>query len=288
LLRIFKLCAIALIKCSQMSIQNILDYGCKPYICTYKHIASAFELRPFGFELVPFFDGIREAPFHFAYLRSNSIAFDAELGMPHWVYVDFVLLQTAAIGFMLHKDQFPKELLARFSADPDVDLAKLEYLPISGQTAGLAADGKTWTGVSLFSLARYIPDLKSLGIATHTRALALKAYRAHTFVGVTQYDNPAIAIHGKTTQALFIKQPMVWIHPRTHMTFVYEQQINFTLDGLRGQEPMAYSFLLRADDRQAKEQIASGIAEGRRYQIVAPFRIVQDGAIFVPIRELVP
>jgi hypothetical protein len=46
--------------------------------------------------------------------------------------------------------------------------------------------------------------------------------------------------------------------------------------------------LLRADDRQAKEQIASGIAEGRRYQIVAPFRIVQDGAIFVPIRELVP
>lgn len=271
-----------------MGLQQLLDFGCKPYICTSRHITPAFEMRPFGADLVPFFDGPEETQFHLAYIRSNSIAFDADLGMPHWVYIDYVLLQTAAVGLMLPKTHFPKDLLVKFEADCLLDLSRLDYLPISGQTAGLAADGKTWTGVSLFSLAKYIPGLKSLGVATHTRALALRTYRARTFVGITQYDNPAVAIHGKTTQALFIKQPMVWIHPRTHMTFIYEQEIDFTLDGLRGQEPMAYSFLLRADDIEAKERISLGLAQGHRYQIVAPFRIVQNGAVFLPIRELLP
>jgi hypothetical protein len=179
----------------------------------------------------------------------------------------------------------PQELIAKFAADPELDISKLEELPISGQTAGLAADGKTWTGVSLFSLSKYLPELKSLGIGTHTRALALKTYRARNFVGITQYDNPAVAIHGKTTKGLFIKQPMVWVHPRTHMTFIYEQEIDFTLDGLAGQEPLEYSFLLRADDLAAKERIAEGLAKGRRYQIVAPFRIVEGGQVFLPIRE---
>jgi len=270
-----------------MSLQALFDFGCRAYICTSRHIVPAFDMRPFERDLTPFFDGPAETPFHLAYIRSNSIAFDADLGMPHWVYIDYVLLQTAAIGFMLPKAKFPKELLAKFEADALIDLKKLEYLPISGQTAGLAADGTTWTGVSLFSLAKYFPALKSLGVATHTRALALRAYRAKKFVGITQYDNPAVAIHGKTTQAFVIKQPMVWIHPRTHMTFIYEQEIDFTLDGLRGQESMEYSFLLRADDRQAKEKIADGLANGRRYQIVSPFRLVKDGSVYLPIREIV-
>jgi hypothetical protein len=269
-----------------MSLHELIRYGCKPYICTSSHIAHAFEMRPFGAQLTSFCDEPDQTAFHFAYVRSNSIAFDADLGMPHWVYIDYVLLQTAAIGFMLPKRLIPDELLAKFEADPLIALSKLEYLPISGQIAGLAADGKTWTGVSLFSLARYLPELKSLGIATHTRALALRAYQAKNFVGITQYDNPAVAIHGKTTRAFFIKQPMVWIHPRTHMTFIYEQEIDFTLDGLHGQEPVEYSFLIRADDREAKERIAEGLSRGNRYQIVAPFRMIHDGAVFLPIREI--
>lgn len=269
-----------------MSLEKLLEYGCKPYICTSQHITAAFEMRPFGVELNPFFDGPEQTPFHLAYIRSNSIAFDADLGMPHWVYIDYVLLQTAAVGFMLPIAKLPKGLMARFEADTLLDLTNLEYLPISGQTAGLAADGITWTGVSLFSLARYLPDLKSLGLATHTRALALQAYQAKKFVGITQYDNPAVAIHGKTTPALFIKQPMVWIHPRTHMTFIYEQEIDFTLESLRGRQAMEYTFLLRADDLSTKEQIAEGLLQGRRYQIVPPYRIVEEGEVFLPIREM--
>jgi hypothetical protein len=269
-----------------MTLSALIKYGCKPYICTSRHISHVFDMRPFDVPLTQHYDGSDETQFHLAYMRSNSIAFDADLGMPRWVYIDFVLLQTAVVGFTLPKRFMPPELIAKFAADSELDLSKLDDLPISGQTAGLASDGKTWTGVSLFSLSKHLPELKSLGIATHTRALALKAYKARTFVGITQYDNPAVAIHGKTTKGLFIKQPMVWIHPRTHMTFIYEQEIDFTLDGLAGQEPLEYSFLLRADDLAAKERIAEGLAKGRRYQIVSPFRIVDGSQVFLPIREI--
>ncbi len=273
--------------CSLMGLEALLKLGCKPYICTSQHITSAFDMHPLGVELTPFFDGEEQTQFHLAYIRSNSIAFDSDLGMPHWVYIDYVLLQTAAIGFMAPKGLLPEGLIQTFKADALLDLSKLDYLPISGQTAGLAADGKTWTGVSLFSLAKYIPQLKSLGLATHTRALALKAYQAKTFVGITQYDNPAVAIHGKTTRAFFIKQPMVWMHPRTHMTFIYEQEVDFSLDGLRGDEHGEYTFLLKADDRAAKERIADGLKRGYRYQIVPPFRLLRDAGVFLPIREIV-
>jgi hypothetical protein len=181
-----------------MSLEQLLKAGCKPYIVTSSHLVSSFEMRPFDVPLTPFFDGEKETGFHLAYIRSNSIAFDADLGMPHWVYIDYVLLQTAAVGLMYPRERLPAEILARFQADTSFDVHALEYLPISGQTAGLAADGETWTGVSLFSLGKYLPELRSFGIATHTRALALTAYRAKKFIGITQYDNPAVAIHGKT------------------------------------------------------------------------------------------
>lgn len=266
-----------------MSLQQLLASGCKPYIATSSHLVASFDLTPFGVPLTPFFDGQDERKFHLSYIRSNSIAFDADLGMPHWVYIDYVLLQTAAIGFMYPKDKIPAPLLEKFAADTQLTIDEHEYLPISGQTAGLAADGETWTGVSLFSLARFLPELRSFGVATHTRAIALAAYKAKKFVGITQYDNPAVAIHGKTTKALFIKQPMVWIHPRTHMTFIYEQEIDYSLDSLRVSGEDNYTFLLKADDQLKKQEIQEGIAAGKRYQIVPPFRVEKEDGIYVPI-----
>lgn len=266
-----------------MGLQHLLNAGCKPYIVTSSHLVSSFEMNPFGVPLTPFFDGEKETNFHLSYIRSNSIAFDADLGMPHWVYIDYVLLQTAAVGLMFPVEKLPPVLMEKFKADSSFDLQALEYVPISGQTAGLAVDGETWTGVSLFSLAKYLPELRSFGIATHTRALALAAYRAKKFIGITQYDNPAVAIHGKTTRALYLKQPMVWIHPRKDMTFIYEQEIDFSLTTLKDTPHGEYSFLLKADDRLKKEEIAAGILQGFRYQIVPPFRIEREDGVYLPI-----
>jgi hypothetical protein len=70
------------------------------------------------------------------------------------------------------------------------------------------------------------------------------------------------------------------------MTFIYEQEIDFSLDGLRSSKDGEYTFLLKADDRAGKERIAQGLSRGQRYQIVPPFRIVSDDGVYLPIREI--
>ncbi len=268
-----------------MSIKALFDFGCIPYIATSEYLLPCFNLSPYGHELVPFCDGPDKTNFHLAYIRSNTLAFEADLSMPNWVYIDYVILQTACIGFMLEKKKIPNHLLAQFDSDPLVDLDTLEYVPISGQTAGLTADKETWQGCSLFSLAKHIPELKSLGIATYTRALALEALGAKKFRGITQYDNPAVSIHGKTTKEFFIRQAIVWLHPRTHMTFIYEQEIDYSLDSLKDRPEEEYSFLMSAYDGEAKRKIEKGLREGKSYKIVPPFQIKKGDDVFLPIKE---
>lgn len=268
-----------------MSIQALFDFGCIPYITTSDFLLPCFNLKPYGYELTPFCDGKDKSNFHYAYIRSNTIAFEADLSMPNWVYIDYVMLQTACVGFMLKKSKVPNSLLAQFDSDPLVDIEKLEYVPISGQIAGITADKETWQGCSLFSLSKHIPELKSLGVATYTRGLTLEAIRAKKFRGITQYDNPAVSIHGKTTKEFYIKQPIVWLHPRTHMTFIYEQSVDYSLDSLRAPKDQEYSFLMSAYDGEAKKRIEQGLKNGISYKIVPPFQIKKGDDILLPILE---
>ncbi len=269
-----------------MSLEKLIEYGCVPYIATSAHLLPHFNLEPFGYRVTPFIDGPEYVNFHHAYVRSNTVAFEADLNMPEWVYIDYVLLQTAAVGFMVERSKASHSLLSQFDSDPLVDLEKLEYIPISGQTAGLTADGETWLGCSLFSLAKHFPELRSLGLATFTRGLALKCYGAKKFRGITQYDNPAVGIHGKTTKAMKIIQPIVWLHPRTHMTFLYEQELDYDINALSTPDPEEYDFLLSAYDLEKKKEIEQGLAAGKQYRIVSPFRIVDGENVFLPIQEI--
>ena len=268
-----------------MSIQALFDFGCIPYIATSEYLLPYFDLKPYGFDLMPFCDGPDKTNFHHAYIRSNTLAFEADLSMPQWVYIDYVLLQTACVGFMVEKSKVPNQVLAQFDADPLVCLDDLNYVPVSGQTAGLTVDKETWQGCSLFSLAKHFPGLKSLGLATYTRALALEAYRAKKFRGITQYDNMAVSIHGKTAQEFFIRQAIVWLHPRTHMTFIYEQIPNYDLANLKNREDEEYTFLMSAYDFEAKKRIEEGLRNGKNYKIVPPFQINKNDEIFLPILE---
>lgn len=268
-----------------MSIEALLENGCIPYIATSEHLLPCFNTKPFGYTLTPYCDGPDKTNFHQAYIRSNTLAFEADLTMPQWVYIDYVMLQTASIGFMIERKRVPNNVLAQFDADPLVEVGELDFVPISGQTAGLTADKETWQGVSLFSLAKHFPDLRSLGLGTYTRALALEAFGAKKFRGITQYDNSAVSIHGKTAKEFFIKQAIVWLHPRTHMTFIYEQEPSFTLDDLRPREAEEYSFLISAYDFEAKKRIEAGLREGKRYKIVPPFQIKKGDDLLLPIVE---
>ena len=268
-----------------MSLEALFEKGCIPYIATSESLLPFFNTTPFGQELRPFCDGPDKINFHHAYTRSNTLAFEADLSMPGWVYIDYVLLQTACVGLMIERSKVPNNILAQFDADPLVSVGELEYVPISGQTAGLTADKVTWQGCSLFSLAKHFPELKSLGVATYTRALALETYGAKKFRGITQYDNPAVAIHGKTTKEFYIQQAIVWLHPRTHMTFIYEQEPDFDVNNLATPKDEKYDFLMSAYDSSAKQEIEKGLKEGKRYKIVPPFQIRKGDDILLPIVE---
>ena len=69
------------------------------------------------------------------------------------------------------------------------------------------------------------------------------------------------------------------------MTFTYEQEIDFELNSLKEREPEPFTFLLRSDDLAKKEEITEGMARGKKYRIVPPYRIVEGSTIFLPILE---
>jgi hypothetical protein len=201
--------------------------------------------------------------------------------------IDCALMQSAIVGFTRAKKDIPDALLEHYEADPRIDLTKLERIPVSGQIASPATGKGTFIGISLFSLGRQIADEQYLGL--YTKALALEVYRARQdglFLGISQYDNPALKIHGRFSSRMEIEQAMVPLHPKKEMTLVYKMKIDYDPYDLDAR-PTAVSptFWLNARDSETKREIQRGLREGKRYQIAPPFAVQRDGEIFLPIVE---
>ncbi|NDC37565.1 MAG: hypothetical protein EBZ48_05885 [Proteobacteria bacterium] len=264
--------------------------GYRPYIATSARLLPHLNLTPFGVEPAIFTaEESRHVPFHEAYLLSNSLSFKSpDLRMPNWVLIDCVLMQTAVVGFMWPKAQMPVELLRFYRDDPKIDLDSLKYLPVSGQVASITADHQSYFGFSLFSLGRQISGIEKLGM--YSRALALEVYKLSgggRFFGISQYDNPALRIHGRFSPAMEIYQTTVPLHPKRDMTLIYTMQIDFdphTLDTPQPQE--SADFKLKADDAAAKHELQELMKRGKRFRIVPPFQITQDNQLFLPIKEI--
>jgi len=263
--------------------------GYLPYVATSERLLPCFNTKPFGKEAACFtIENADHQPFLEAYLLSNSLSFEKqESKMPHWVLVDCVLLQTAVVGFMKKVSEVPESLLKYYQEDENVDLDKLTYLPVSGQIAGLAADGKSVVGLSLFSLGPKLGEPVGLGL--YTKGLALEALRADQLeyvFGITQYDNRSLRIHGRFADKMEIYQPIVPLHPYKDMTLVYRMALNYDpynlKEKLADKEP---TFWLKATDKESKERMQAAMTEGKRFYIAPPFIVDRDGELFLPIIE---
>jgi len=270
-------------------LHTLLEKGYRPYIATSRHLLPSLNINPFGYQAhCHLLDDQEEIPFYESYLLSNSLSFSSpELKMPHWVMIDCALMQSAIVGFTKAKRDIPASLLNHYETDPRVDIAKLERIPISGQIASPSTEQGSFVGISLFSLGRQAADDKQLGL--YTKALALEVYRARqggTFFGISQYDNPALKIHGRFSSRMEIEQAMVPLHPRKEMTLVYKMKIDYDPYGLDGQPAgRTPTFWLNAKDTEKKVEIQRGLREGKRYQIAPPFAVHRDGDVFLPIVE---
>ena len=264
--------------------------GLRPYVATSAAQLDALDLSLLGDDpLVVTLEDAGSSDFHHAYLTANALAFGArDLKMPGWVYIDCVLMQTAVVGFVAPRDSVPAPLRAEFLAEADVDWDALEWVPVSGQIASAGIDGKTLVGFSLFSLTRGWDEMPSLG--TITKAMALEVYRAQQFdrfLGITQYDNKALRMHGRFGPKLEIVSAQVPLHAQGEQSLVYGMKVDFDRNDLdkRLGEVAVPDFWLEADDIGAIRELTNGIAAGDRYFILPPFRVEEEGKIKLPIRR---
>lgn len=272
-------------------LKEILDLGLVPYVSTSAHFADSLDFSLFEeTHITRFLAEEDHKKFHDAYLLSNSLGFgNADLKMPNWVYIDCVLMQTAVVGFAIVVEKASDELLEFYRNDPSVDLDRLDYIPISGQIASMGIDGKTITGYSVFSLKKYVPEIKHIRLGSLTKYAALSVYQAdkrERLMGIAQYDNHAVKLHATFGRKMYIEQPTMPLHPLKDMTFTYSMKAVFDEDrifgGIKddGKQP---DFLMRADDLDMKKEMRKRMTNGEKFYIKDPIQIIKDGEVYLPI-----
>ena len=271
-------------------LKDILDRGFVPYVATSANYLPHLDLSIFeGREIVRVLEDPAHTDFHEAYLVSNSLGFgNPDLKMPNWVYIDCVLMQSAVIGFALPIEKAPAPLVDFYEKDPWVNVDKLDYIPISGQIAGLGIDGQSLIGFSLFSLRRQLNDdtMPNLAIATKLAALHVyKAQQREKFLGIAQYNNKALVTHALFGEKLYIARAIMPLHPLRHMTFIYRVDIDLDEDRIFKKNAPAeeYDFLLRSDDEAMKVERQNRIQGGEKFRIARPVHITKEDGIYLPI-----
>ncbi len=211
--------------------------------------------------------------------RSNQQAFGGpdSMGMPLWVMLDCAILPSAVVGFMVHSDEAPEEILEKLDVDEDYD----GYVPVSEYCACPTVEPGCFSGFSLHS------HLVGHGIATKTKALALAIYGAKTQIGVTQFYNPAIRVHVRFgAMEMIIHRPSVHTYPED--SFVYrlhlpekEQLVQMARgDDVFGHrdlpEGMRWDF--DPDNEVMQGRLARHLQEGGRAWLIPPgWRANEDG-----------
>ena len=265
---------------------DLMKHGLVPYVATSQNFLPSLDVAALGDNVVvKLMEDSKNHDFHEAYLLSNALSFKSDLKMPHWVYLDCVLMQTAVVGFAMAVKDIPERLLEFYKEDPNVNLDNIDYIPISGQIAAMGLDGQRLTGLSLFSLRQYLPnpDIPALGGVTKYAALAAyKAQEKEKYVGISQYDNKALLTHAAFTDKMYIDTPIAAMHPRKDMSFVYSMKIDLEAYGAK-KEVIEPDFLLKADDKDKKIELQERIRAGERFYIAHPTQIKKDDGLYLPI-----
>lgn len=270
-------------------LHDLLAKGYRPYIATSRHLLSSLNVNPFGYHAqCHLLDDQKEIPFFESYLVSSSLSFAPnDLKVPHTAMIDCVLMQSAIVGFTRATRDIPTHLRKHYEGESRGDLSVIERIPVSGQIASPTPAQGSFMGTSLFSLGKQLDEERYLGL--YTKALALEVYRARQdslFYGISQYDNPALRIHGRFSSCMEVEQAMVPLHPRKEMALVYKMKIDYDpydLKTILGSETP--TFWLNANDTDRKRAMQKGLREGTRYEIAPPFSVYRNKEIFLPIIE---
>lgn len=145
----------------------------------------------------------------------NQVSFGG-LGMPAWVQLDCCTLPGLMVGWggpSAAIDVSLRDKVHKILETPPLD----DFWPYS-EYCGITRGLDELVGMSSFSL------VPRQGLALRAKALGLWLSQARVQIGMTQWDNPATALHCKFGP-LEILSPRAHNHSRPEQTFVYQLQV---------------------------------------------------------------
>jgi hypothetical protein len=166
------------------------------FIVGMKDQLEAAELDPFGVATRWLIDPTHSANATFFELlqRLDALTFGT-VGMPmeKWIFYDCAELPGFIYGFALNSDALTPDEMSLLGVPRDY----LGPVPVSMYIAIPMRERGAWFGHNLASLNRQLTGRKLSHLGTLTKAMALRAMRATTNVGVTQWSSMALHIHTK-------------------------------------------------------------------------------------------
>jgi len=235
------------------------------------------DLCPFGLDIPPgnVINPLRMASERFLLLLQtlDRLTFGPEgMPMPRWVFYNCAELPGAIFGFARDAATLPEHVRTSLGLAP----GETGLVPFSMYVAIPIKPPDVWFGHNLASLNPTFPELAMKGLASITKAFALRVCRCQTQVGATQWDSDALYIHPRFGPLELVT---AWTpaHPLSE-TLTY--RFDVTEDKLRyayGDPDAALArpqmeLEIASDDRQAMRDLQARIEAGERFVVTGPPR----------------
>jgi hypothetical protein len=208
--------------------------------------------------------------------------------MPAWIFYHAAEVPGAIMGFAHRIETLAEPIARRLELGrDDRGLVPLSmYIAIPTRAPG------AWIGHNLASLNRLLPELNLRGLASITKAVALKAFRCRVQVGAVQWDSPALHVHTRFG-ALELLSAWTPAHsePATlsYRWTVTEEALRSGMGdpGVALPRPPA-DFEIAVGDADGARALQARIESGERFVIPGPPRRAADGTVNVPVARCRP
>lgn len=253
-----------------------------PFLVAMPNHWSWLDRSPFGLTIPDenIIDPTKMASERFLLLLQtlDRLTFGPEgMPMPRWVFYDCAEVPGAIFGFAQKAEKLPDAVREAIGLEP----GETGLVPFSMYVAIPIHPPDTWFGHNLASLNPTFPSMNLKGLASITKALALRVFRCQVQIGATQWDSDALHIHTRFGPLDLLT---AWTPAHSEAeTLTYRLQV--TEDNLRYacgdpdatlEYPEA-DFEVTADDRAAMQDLQARIEAGEKYVVVGPPRRHQQG-----------
>ncbi len=248
-----------------------------PFLVATPQHAAMLDRCPFGIQIPDenLIDPTRTSSERFLLLLQtlDRLTFGPEgMPMPRWVFYDCAELPGAIFGFARRIESLPGHVREALDLQP----GETGLMPFSMYIAIPIKPPGVWFGHNLASLNPTFPKLGLKGLASITKALALKVFRCQVQIGATQWDSDALHIHTRLGPLDLLT---AWTPAHSEAeTLTY--RFDITDDKIRhacgtpGVEldyPEA-DFEVAADDRTAMRELQARIEAGEKFVVAGPPR----------------